>query len=156
MSQVDWNLPIDYTDNYGNTLLHIAVQNGSKRIAKLLMRKGAFSQGRRRAETRDQLIGRPTWAMCVQGRTSTSRTSMARRSCTTATPTGSTIWGTTSRARGRMTPSSTSMASPATRVCMLPTWSRFRLLCLLVLEPVCRLGGTLWGKKSLRLLRSCM
>ena len=40
ISQVDWNLPIDYVDNHGNTMLMIAVQNGSKRIAKLLLRRG--------------------------------------------------------------------------------------------------------------------
>lgn len=45
--QVDWNLPIDYTDKYGNTLLHIAVQNGSKRIAKLLLRRGEWVRTRR-------------------------------------------------------------------------------------------------------------
>ena len=37
----DWNLPIDFEDENGTTLLHIAAQNGSKRLAKLLLRCGA-------------------------------------------------------------------------------------------------------------------
>lgn len=41
MSQDDWNLPIDYQNATGNTLLHVAVQNGNKRIAKLCLRLGA-------------------------------------------------------------------------------------------------------------------
>jgi ankyrin repeat protein len=41
MNQEDWTLPIDYQDELGNTLLQVAAQNGSKRIAKLALRRGA-------------------------------------------------------------------------------------------------------------------
>lgn len=41
MNQPDYNLPVDYQDDLGNSLLHIAVQNGNKRIAKLMLRRGA-------------------------------------------------------------------------------------------------------------------
>lgn len=41
MNQPDFNIPIDYQDDLGNTLLHIAAQNGNKRIAKLCLRRGA-------------------------------------------------------------------------------------------------------------------
>jgi len=41
MNQPDYNLPVDFQDDLGNTLLHIAVQNGNKRIAKLCLRRGA-------------------------------------------------------------------------------------------------------------------
>jgi hypothetical protein len=41
MNQGDWIMPIDYQNNQGCTLLHIAAQNGNKRIAKLALRKGA-------------------------------------------------------------------------------------------------------------------
>lgn len=41
VSQLDWNLPIDYQDATGNTLLHVAAQNGNKRITKLCLRLGA-------------------------------------------------------------------------------------------------------------------
>ena len=41
MNQPDWNLPIDYQDDTGSTLLHVAAQNGNKRIAKLCLRRGA-------------------------------------------------------------------------------------------------------------------
>ena len=41
LNQPDWNVPIDYSDERGNTLLHIAAQNGSRRIAKLCIRRGA-------------------------------------------------------------------------------------------------------------------
>ena len=34
-------LPIDATDQHGNTLLTVACQNGNKRIAKLALRQGA-------------------------------------------------------------------------------------------------------------------
>jgi hypothetical protein len=41
MNQSDWNVPIDYQDGAGNSLLHIAAQNGSKRLIKLCIRRGA-------------------------------------------------------------------------------------------------------------------
>ena len=41
MNQPDWSLPIDFQDEIGNTLLHLAAQNGNKRIAKLCLRRGA-------------------------------------------------------------------------------------------------------------------
>lgn len=34
-------MPIDYQNDLGLTLLHVAAQNGNKRIAKLCLRKGA-------------------------------------------------------------------------------------------------------------------
>lgn len=34
-------MPIDYQNELGVTLLHVAAQNGNKRIAKLCLRKGA-------------------------------------------------------------------------------------------------------------------
>ncbi|CAN0457810.1 unnamed protein product, partial [Ectocarpus sp. 8 AP-2014] len=37
----DWTMPIDYQNDLGVTLLHVAAQNGNKRIAKLCLRKGA-------------------------------------------------------------------------------------------------------------------
>lgn len=39
--QADWTMPIDYQNELGVTLLHVAAQNGNKRIAKLCLRKGA-------------------------------------------------------------------------------------------------------------------
>ena len=41
ISQPDWLVPIDYQDEQGNTLLHIASQNGNKRMSKLCLRRGA-------------------------------------------------------------------------------------------------------------------
>ena len=41
MNSPDFNMPIDYQDDAGNTLLHVSAQNGLKRIAKLLLRRGA-------------------------------------------------------------------------------------------------------------------
>jgi len=41
MNQPDFNMPIDYQDDAGNTLLLVAAQNGQKRVAKLLLRRGA-------------------------------------------------------------------------------------------------------------------
>mmetsp|Transcript_15557 Transcript_15557/g.20184 ORF Transcript_15557/g.20184 Transcript_15557/m.20184 type:complete len:140 (+) Transcript_15557:322-741(+) len=41
MNSPDFNLPIDFQDDAGNSLLLIAAQNGNKRIAKLLLRRGA-------------------------------------------------------------------------------------------------------------------
>ena len=35
------NFHINETDEYGNTLLHVAAQNGNLRIARLLVQKGA-------------------------------------------------------------------------------------------------------------------
>ena len=37
----EWTLAIDAKDAAGNTLLHIAAQNGNKRVAKLCLRRGA-------------------------------------------------------------------------------------------------------------------
>lgn len=34
-------IPVDVKDNYGNTLLTIACQNGNKRVAKAVLRRGA-------------------------------------------------------------------------------------------------------------------
>lgn len=34
-------MPIDYQDEMGLTLLHVAAQNGNKRVAKLCLRRGA-------------------------------------------------------------------------------------------------------------------
>jgi len=42
LNQADWNVPIDYQSDTGNTILHIAAQNGSKRLVKLCLRRGAF------------------------------------------------------------------------------------------------------------------
>eukprot|EP01039_Chlorochromonas_danica_P000903 gene903-984_t len=41
INQPDWAVPIDYQDEQGNALLHIASQNGSKRLIKLCLRRGA-------------------------------------------------------------------------------------------------------------------
>jgi hypothetical protein len=41
VSQPEWNLPMDYQDGQGNSLLHIAAQNGNKRFVKLCLRRGA-------------------------------------------------------------------------------------------------------------------
>lgn len=40
INQPDWTLPIDYQDDQGDTLLHIAAQNGNKRMIKIFMRRG--------------------------------------------------------------------------------------------------------------------
>ena len=40
MNQSDWEVPINYTDEQGRTLLHIVCQNGNKRLAKLCLRRG--------------------------------------------------------------------------------------------------------------------
>eukprot|EP00595_Chromulina_sp_UTEXLB2642_P002944 CAMPEP_0196765022 /NCGR_PEP_ID=MMETSP1095-20130614/7402_1 /TAXON_ID=96789 ORGANISM="Chromulina nebulosa, Strain UTEXLB2642" /NCGR_SAMPLE_ID=MMETSP1095 /ASSEMBLY_ACC=CAM_ASM_000446 /LENGTH=648 /DNA_ID=CAMNT_0042122185 /DNA_START=1305 /DNA_END=3248 /DNA_ORIENTATION=+ len=40
INQPDWSLPIDYQDEQGNTLLHIAAQNGNKRMIKICLRRG--------------------------------------------------------------------------------------------------------------------
>lgn len=39
--QADWTMPIDYQNDQGVTILHVAAQNGNKRIAKLCLRRGA-------------------------------------------------------------------------------------------------------------------
>jgi ankyrin repeat protein len=41
IDQPDWSLPIDYQNETGNTLLHISCQNGSKRLIKLCIQRGA-------------------------------------------------------------------------------------------------------------------
>jgi hypothetical protein len=41
LNQADWRLPIDYQDASGNTILHVVVQNGNKRLTKLCLRRGA-------------------------------------------------------------------------------------------------------------------
>mmetsp|Transcript_20671 Transcript_20671/g.29678 ORF Transcript_20671/g.29678 Transcript_20671/m.29678 type:complete len:293 (+) Transcript_20671:4400-5278(+) len=41
MNHPDWNLGMDYQDEAGNTMLHIAAQNGNKRMIKLCLRRGA-------------------------------------------------------------------------------------------------------------------
>lgn len=41
MNHPDWNLSMQYQDDTGNTLLHIASQNGNKRMIKLCLRRGA-------------------------------------------------------------------------------------------------------------------
>lgn len=41
INQPDWAVPIDYQDDQGNALVHIAAQNGSKRLIKLCLRRGA-------------------------------------------------------------------------------------------------------------------
>ena len=41
INEPSWSLPIDFCDDSGNTLLHIACQNGNKRIAKLCLRRGS-------------------------------------------------------------------------------------------------------------------
>ena len=41
INQPDWAVPIDYQDDQGNALVHIAAQNGSKRLVKLCLRRGA-------------------------------------------------------------------------------------------------------------------
>ena len=40
MNQSDWEVPINYTDEQGRTLLHVVCQNGNKRLAKLCLRRG--------------------------------------------------------------------------------------------------------------------
>mmetsp|Transcript_30732 Transcript_30732/g.69742 ORF Transcript_30732/g.69742 Transcript_30732/m.69742 type:complete len:530 (+) Transcript_30732:1-1590(+) len=41
MNQPDWNVPIDFQDDQGNSLLHVVAQNGSRRMVKLCLRRGA-------------------------------------------------------------------------------------------------------------------
>ena len=41
INQPDWSVPIDFQDEQGNALLHVACQNGSKRLVKLCLRRGA-------------------------------------------------------------------------------------------------------------------
>lgn len=41
INQPEWSVPIDYQDEQGNTLLHMAAQNGSKRMVKTCLRRGA-------------------------------------------------------------------------------------------------------------------
>ena len=39
-NESDWQVPIDYTDDVGNTLLMVCCQNGNKKMVKSLLRKG--------------------------------------------------------------------------------------------------------------------
>lgn len=41
MNQAEWNVPIDFQNDQGNALIHIACQNGNKRLLKLCLRRGA-------------------------------------------------------------------------------------------------------------------
>jgi hypothetical protein len=41
VNQPDWNVPVDYQNDMGNTLLHVVAQNGNKRLVKLSLRRGA-------------------------------------------------------------------------------------------------------------------
>lgn len=41
INQPDWAVPVDFQDDQGNALLHVAAQNGSKRLVKLCLRRGA-------------------------------------------------------------------------------------------------------------------
>jgi len=41
VNQPDWNVPVDYQDDMGNSLLHVVCQNGNRRLVKLCMRRGA-------------------------------------------------------------------------------------------------------------------
>ena len=45
MNHPDWSLGMDYQDDAGNNLLHIAAQNGNKRMVKLCLRRGAELNG---------------------------------------------------------------------------------------------------------------
>lgn len=40
VNQPDWNVPVDYQNDMGNTLLHVVAQNGNKRLVKLCLRRG--------------------------------------------------------------------------------------------------------------------
>ncbi len=40
MNQMEWAVPIDYQDELGNSMLHVAAQNGNKRLIKMLLRRG--------------------------------------------------------------------------------------------------------------------
>jgi hypothetical protein len=40
VNQSDWEVPINYVDDQGRTLLHIVAQNGNKRLTKLCLRRG--------------------------------------------------------------------------------------------------------------------
>jgi hypothetical protein len=40
MNQMEWAVPIDYQDGLGNSLIHVAAQNGNKRLIKLILRRG--------------------------------------------------------------------------------------------------------------------
>ncbi len=41
MNQSEWNVPIDYQDEQGNSMLHLCCQNGNRRIVKMVVRRGA-------------------------------------------------------------------------------------------------------------------
>lgn len=40
INQLEWAVPIDYQDSLGNSLIHVAAQNGNKRLIKLILRRG--------------------------------------------------------------------------------------------------------------------
>ena len=40
LNEASWKVPIDYTDDVGNTLLMLCCQNGNKRMVKVCLRKG--------------------------------------------------------------------------------------------------------------------
>jgi hypothetical protein len=41
LNRPDWNVPVNHQDPRGNCLLHIAAQNGNRRLVKLCLRRGA-------------------------------------------------------------------------------------------------------------------
>ena len=41
LDEPNWEIPIDFQDEFGNALLHIACQMGSKKLLKICLRRGA-------------------------------------------------------------------------------------------------------------------
>ena len=63
-------MPIDYQNELGVTLLHVAAQNGNKRIAKLCLRKGADVNKRNnngQVGSRENRTMYCTWTYCRWG-----------------------------------------------------------------------------------------